>query len=247
MSAILQLAPMILFPALAAGIIQTVTGFGGGIIMMLFFPLVLPILKASALSTLVTLYLTCTLAWKLRAHVDRSQMAVPLVVFLISTTLALQLAMQIDTRKLTTLFGIFLIGLSIYFIRFSNRIHIRATQTNCGICAGLSGLCSGMFGISGPPMVVYYLSVLGDDKERYLATTQMFFCLGSIYNTVMRAARGILTLDMMPLFLFGLIGMMAGKQAGLYILSRINAETMKKAVYVFLAVSGGITLVRSLI
>lgn len=247
MSAILQLAPMILFPALAAGIIQTVTGFGGGIIMMLFFPLVLPILKASALSTLITLYLTCTLAWKLRSHVDRSQMAVPLVVFLISTTLALQLAMQIDTRKLTVLFGVFLIALSIYFIRFSNRIHIRATQTNCGVCAGLSGLCSGMFGISGPPMVVYYLSVLGDDKERYLATTQMFFCLGSIYNTVMRAARGILTLDMLPLFLCGLVGMVAGKRIGLYILSRINVETMKKAVYVFLAISGGITLIRSLI
>jgi len=242
-----QMIPIVLLPALLAGTIQTVTGFGGGIIMMLFFPLVMPMLKASALSTLITLYLTATLSWKLRRQADWSVMFLPLAVFLVSTTLALQLAMQMDTQRMTLLFGAFLMALSVYFIRFSDRIHLKASQKNGSICAALSGLCSGMFGISGPPMVVYYLSVLGDDKMRYLATTQVFFCLSSIYNTAMRVARGILTADMIPLFLFGLVGMAAGKRIGLYILSRIDAAAMKKAVYVFLAISGAITLVRGLV
>lgn len=104
-----------------------------------------------------------------------------------------------------------------------------------------------MFGIGGPPMVVYYLSVLGNSKELYLATTQMYFCVGNIYNTAMRIYRGILTLDMLPLFIVGLAGMAAGKRIGLYILHRIDVPTMKKAVYIFLAISGVITLIRNLI
>ena len=243
----ISLVLMIALPALAGGIIQTVTGFGGGIIMMLFFPLVLPILKASALSTLITLYLTASLAWKLRKQTHIASLILPLAVFFLSTTAALQLATMIDTRKLSLLFGVFLVALSVYFIRFSNRIHIKPSPVSCSVCSGLSGLCSGMFGISGPPMVVYYLSVLGDSKELYLATTQMYFCIGSIYNTAMRAYRGILTLDMLPLFAVGLAGMVVGKQVGLYILHRIDVPTMKKAVYIFLAVSGIITLIRNLI
>lgn len=244
---IIHLVPMIALPALAGGIIQTVTGFGAGIIMMLFFPLVLPMLKASALSTLITLYLTASLAWKLRKQTHFTSLILPLAVFFFSTTAALQLATMIDTRKLSLLFGIFLIALAAYFIRFSNRIHLKPSPISASACSALSGLCSGMFGISGPPMVVYYLSVLGDNKELYLATTQMYFCIGSIYNTAMRVYRGILTLDMLPLFVVGLAGMVAGKQIGLYILHRIDVPTMKKVVYLFLAVAGIITVIRNLV
>ena len=243
----LTLLLMIALPALAGGIVQAVTGFGAGIIMMLFFPLVLPMLKASALSTLVTLYLTVSLAWKFRKEVQISLLLLPLAVFLICTTAALQLATMLDTRNLSLLFGIFLIALALYFIRFSNRIPLKPSPVSASACSGLSGLCSGMFGIGGPPMVVYYLAVLGDKKEAYLATTQMYFCIGSIYNTVMRACRGILTLDMLPLVAVGLAGMAAGERLGLCILRRIDVPTMKKAVYGLLAVSGVITLFRSLL
>lgn len=238
---------MIVLPALAGGVIQSVTGFGAGIIMMLFFPLVLPMLKASALSTLVTLYLTVSLAWKFRKHVQISLLVLPLAVFILCTTASLQLATMLDTRNLSVLFGGFLIILSIYFIRFSDRVRLKPSPVNAAVCSGLSGLCSGMFGIGGPPMVVYYLSVLGNSKELYLATTQMYFCVGSVYNTSMRIFRGILTADMIPLFLLGVAGMAAGERIGLRILRRIDVPTMKKAVYVFLALSGAITLIRNLI
>lgn len=238
---------MIALPALAGGIIQSVTGFGAGIIMMLFFPLVLPMLKASALSTLVTLYLTVSLAWKFRRHVQISLLILPLAVFIACTTASLQLATMLDTRILSVLFGGFLMALSIYFIRFSDRVRLKPSPVSAAVCSGLSGLCSGMFGIGGPPMVMYYLSVLGNSKELYLATTQMYFCVGSVYNTSMRIFRGILTADMLPLVVLGVAGMVAGERIGLRILRRIDVPTMKKAVYIFLAISGVITLVRNLI
>lgn len=135
-------------------------------------------LKASALSTLVTLYLTVSLAWKFHRHVQISLLILPLAVFIACTTASLQLATMLDTRNLSVLFGGFLIILSIYFIRFSDRVRLKPSPVTAAVCSGLSGLCSGMFGIGGPPMVVYYLSVLGNSKELYLATTQMYFCVG---------------------------------------------------------------------
>ena len=44
-AAIAFLAPIV------AGLIQTVTGFGSGIFMMVFFPAIFPILGASAISS----------------------------------------------------------------------------------------------------------------------------------------------------------------------------------------------------
>lgn len=238
---------LVMVLALTAGVVQTVTGFGGGIIMMLFFPLFLPILKASALSTLITLYLTTTLAVKLRKSAAKELILLPLLVFFVTGAAAIQTATLLDTRVLSIVFGIFLMGLSLYFMVIAKNFHMKASRRNSMICAALSGCTSGFFGISGPPMVVYYLAVLGDDKERYLATTQMFFCLSSLYTTGVRVVKGIITVELIPLVLLGMLGMMAGKRIGLSILARIDTQTMKTVIYLFLAVSGVITLIRNLV
>ena len=52
----------VFLPCIIGGIIQATTGFGSGIFVMLFFPLFLPILQSSALSTLVGAYACLSIA-----------------------------------------------------------------------------------------------------------------------------------------------------------------------------------------
>ena len=59
-------AAVVFLAPIAAGFIQAVTGFGSGILMMVFFPSFFPILGASALSSSISLPATCVQAWNYR-------------------------------------------------------------------------------------------------------------------------------------------------------------------------------------
>ena len=52
--------------AVGAGIIQSVTGFGAGIFLMLFIPYFFDMIAAPALSSAICLGLSVSLSWKFR-------------------------------------------------------------------------------------------------------------------------------------------------------------------------------------
>jgi len=236
----------VFLPAIGAGLIQTATGFGSGIFLMLFFPLFLPILQSSALSSLITLCLSLMLAWKYRRDIDYRASALPTVFFLAVSGATIHVASRIDCSGLKAYFGLFLIAVAVYFIFFAHRLTIKKSVGSAAVCSGISGVASGLFGIGGPPMVLYFLAAANDDKMKYLATIQFFFALTGIYNAGMRAVSGILTADILPLVIPGIIGLWIGKAFGIMIVNKINIEQLKKVIYVFLAASGLLTFVANI-
>lgn len=243
-----SLLPLIFVPTLLGGVFQTLTGFGSGLLLMMVLPLVMPILQASAISTVTGLCLTLSLSISLRKHADFRGIVFPLAVFLCVSATAIHFGPSIDTKVLSTLFGFFLVVLAVWF-HFSDRSCRRRKPGRLAtvFLASFSGVTSGWFGLSGPPMAVYFMSTLGDDKLRYLATTQVFFFIIGSFNTGMRIIEGILTLDMISLAVWGIAGMWLGKVLGMKILSRIDAVKMRSLVHAGLAVSGILTVLKNFI
>ena len=101
----------------------------------------------------------------------------------------------------------------------------------------------GLFGIGGPPMVLYYLAAM-DSKEEYLGTIQAFFCLTGFYTLAMRILKGYYTLDLALPTLIGIAGILLGMLAGNRLQARINGVMMRKLVYAFLGVTGAINLLK---
>lgn len=65
---------LILFPlCFMAGLIQTVTGFGSGVVIMLVLPLLMPLIEASTISNSITLFLCTSLAWQYRKTINLSK------------------------------------------------------------------------------------------------------------------------------------------------------------------------------
>ena len=223
--------------AMAAGAIQAVTGFGAGIIMMLFFPSFFPVLEAGALSAAINLTATGATSWKYRKKIEFRLTVVPSVFFIFAATAALSLVSYVSTDILLKLFGAFLVMLSIYFLTTSGNLNVRGILLTAGICSLISGVASGLFGIGGPPMVVYFLAVL-QDKKRYLGTIQFFFFITGSYNFILRILKGIYTAKMIPYTLLGIVAVMIGKHIGEKIVDRINRDTMQKVIYVFLGLTG---------
>ncbi|MBQ1270452.1 MAG: sulfite exporter TauE/SafE family protein [Clostridia bacterium] len=236
----------VFLPCIVAGIIQATTGFGSGIFVMLFFPMFLPILKSSALSTLVSAYACISLAWKHRKNANPKIVIMPAIFYFAASFLAIRFATGADMDGLKAFFGLFLIIIAIWFMFFADKVKLKPNLMTAAVCGTVSGIASGLFGIGGPPMVIYILAVVGDDKEAYIANSQFFFSMTCLYTTALRIFNGILTIDLLPLVIPGMLGMFIGKTVGSKIVEKIDILFMKKLIYGFLGLSGLLTFVTNI-
>jgi len=232
--------------ALLGGTIQTVTGFGGGVVMMLALPSFLGMVRAPALSSIICMGLCYALAWKFRKYVDFRSLWVPAVAYVICSVGMISVVDRIDMEIMTLAFGFFLIILSVYSLVFSKRMRLNANWRSGLLCGAVSGVLSGLFGIGGPLMAVYFVAST-DSKETYIGSTQVLFALGGTVNFLMRVARGIYTADLIPLTLLGIVAISLGKLLGLRIVERLNPDTMRKLVYLFVGISGLTTILKCIL
>ena len=137
--------------------------------------------------------------------------------------------------------GVFLMLLAGYFFLFSERITLSGNRKTAAVCFALSGTTSGLFGIGGPLMALYFVAT-SKNKESYIANVQFVFAVTGIGNFLTRVVKGVYTVDLIPATLLGFLGILIGKAIGLKILDRLDLKRMKQCVYAFVGISGFITV-----
>lgn len=232
---------VIIVAAMVAGVIQTVTGFGAAVFLMLFMPYFFDMVAAPAITSAITVGLSATLAWKFRRHIQMQYCLFPTMVYLFFSITTISLAKRLNLEHLSFAFGVFLIVLSIYFFVFSEKITMQANRKTAALCAMISGTTSGFFGIGGPLMAIYFISAI-KEKEAYIGTIQFLFAFTNTINLFTRIANGIFTIDLLPATILGFLGITLGKTVGLRILDKIDPGKIKKLVYAFVGISGVLTL-----
>ena len=226
---------------IVSGLVQSLTGFGAGIVMMLFLPSFFTMLQSPALSCAICLGLTAPMAWKFREHIRFKLILPPLISYEIAALITLNLVGGLDLGLLGVAFGIFLILLSLYFLFLSKNVKVTPSLASAALCGTLSGICNGLFGIGGPMMAVYFLAIT-DTKESYSGNQQFLFTITTIVNLFIRVHKGFYTLDLIPYTLIGMVGIGIGMRFGLKILARINTNVLRKIIYGFVGISGLLTL-----
>lgn len=231
--------------SLTAGIVQSVTGFGAGIILMLLLPHYMPMNVAPIISNGTTLPLSWSIAWRYRKVSRHRATFLPLIIYILVSAWAIHISSDIQLGLLQQAFGFFLVLLSLYYLCFSGKIHLKESTATVVICGILSGLMGGFFGISGPPLAIYYLAI-SSSKEEYLGTLNFLFAVASTYQVFARMSIGLFSSKEIPLLLVCITAIMVGRYIGSHIVNRINANQLKKFVYVFLGFSGIVTIIRCL-
>jgi len=223
---------------LISTVIQSTLGFGFAIFAMIFLPSLFELYpQAVAVSSLLTLFTTSSMAVRLRAY-TKWHILIPCVIgYFISSPIAIRLSVTLEKGLLMRLLGAALILLSFYFIFGGNRIRIRPTKCNGTIAGMISGVTSGLFGIGGPPIVVYLLSSF-DDKNEYMATSQMAFAITGLYATIVRTANGIFTAALLGRIAVGGIAVAIGTVLGYRLLERIPIGLMRKLIYALMIFAG---------
>ena len=231
--------------AMTAGAVQTVTGFGAAVIMMLVLPRMFGVVAAPAVSTSICVALSGALAWKFGKKTNFKLITVPIVVFGVCGIVIINLIKSLDLHLIGILFGVFLIALSVYNLAFAKKASLRPTKPVIFLSSVVSGTFSGLFSIGGPLMALCFLPC-SDDHEEYIGNMQTLFVVTNIINIITRAANGLYTADLLPYTLVGMVFILAGKEFGIRFARKLNIEVLKKVIYVFVGISGAITLAENI-
>jgi len=231
--------------AMVASFTQRVSGFGFGIFMMTLLPHVMPSYgEATALSGLLAIVTALLPAVAMRKHVNMKKLWPILLTFIVVSFFAVFLVTKVDSHSMKRILGAILIAVSIYFFFFSGKIKVRPNMPTQISMGTISGMMGGLFGMQGPPAVIYFIECC-ESKEEYIALTQWYFLIGNIMMTFFRAQHGFVTATVGKSFAFGVIGVLAGLWLGSKVFEKINGKTLRMVVYGYMAIAGIVALVVS--
>ena len=225
--------------AFVGGILQGVTGFGAGLVLMMALPMLYPVPSAAAVSGVVFLALCIAMVCHYRAHLKPTKIALPLLAYMaLSGSSAYLTSVAPDQALVKHAFGVFLIALSTYYLVLAPRMGERKMSRAAGaFCVIVSGFCDGFFGIGGPLLVVYFLDRF-DNREERLGSLQLFFLINAVYTTVIRAVAGAFPPHSIGVTALGIACICAGLAVANVIASKIDDELLKKITYVLIGLCG---------
>lgn len=232
--------------AAAAGTIQSITGFGAAVMMMLVVPHFFDMVRAPGLVSTICLGLGVALLWRFRKHVEWKVTLPVAAAYVVLSTLAIRMVGAVDLKVLAIAFSIFLILLSLYYQFGESRVTLKPNLTTALVCGTAAGITGGLFGIGGPLVVLYFLPA-AKTKESYVANLQLLFTITNLSGLAARVWTGIYTIDLLPMTLVGVLGINLGKMAGLRVLDKLDIDRMRRIVYVFVGIAGVVNLVSNLL
>lgn len=228
---------------IGAAFVQRVSGFGFGIFIMTVLPYLMPSYgEATTLSGLCALSTSLVIAIRHRKYLKWNKLWFLMIVFLISSFFAVHFVSQAGDGLLKTFLGIMLIIASLWFFLLAGKVHLKPNKPTQTILGTLSGIMGGLFGMQGPPAVLYFVETT-ETKEEYMAIAQTYFLIGNVMMTLYRAYYGFLTTTVLTDYCFGIFGVIVGTILGSYAFKRMSLPTLKKIIYAYMAISGIICLI----
>lgn len=229
---------IVILMAFLGGFVQGITGFGGGIVMMMVFPMVFPLTQAAGINAAILVFLNITMVYVYRKHIN-FKMVLPVFLFsIIVSTVTIKVAAGSSPLIIKKLFGVFLLCLGVYYLFLKK--DGRPAPMNLAVSLlflTVSAVCDGLFGVCGPMLVIYFLSRC-EERYEYLANLTTSFLLLGGYNTCVRVATGILQAEHLPYILCGAVSIIAGGLIAKRIADRLNANLLTKLIYIMIIVSG---------
>ena len=224
--------------SVGASFVQSVTGFGFGIFAMTMFPYLLPSFsEATMLSGLLALTTSSVIVFKYRAFIEWKSIVWILFTFLVISAYSIFILSGLEEHFIKRILGFVLVLASIYFSFFKERIKLKTnlkTQIGMGV---LSGFMGGFFGMQGPPAVLYFMAS-ARNKNVYIACIQVYFLIGNIFMSCVRAYNGFFSREVALNYALGLFGILLGAYIGGKVFRKISEKWLKRAIYCYLAVSG---------
>lgn len=228
--------------SMGAAFVQRVSGFGFGIFIMTVLPYLLPSYgEATTLSGLLAMVTSVIIVARTWRHICWPRLLPILATFLVVSFFAVKFVAYADGGLLRRALGCVLIFASVWFMWLKDRVKLPTTlpvQVGMGT---LSGVMGGLFGMQGPPAVLYFVAT-NSTKESYIAMAQTYFLVGNLAMTLFRAHCGLLTPVVMTSWCWAVPAVIVGTWIGSLAFRRISLSVLRMIIYIYMAVSGVVAL-----
>ena len=223
--------------AFIGSLVQSMTGFGYAMLTMPVLSLFLSIEQALVVLAITAMVLMIRVLIGIKFNVCW-KIALPMIVIMaIGKYFGTQLLFILDISVLRRILGAVILIISIVLYFFSGKMYIRHSFINSLIVGGLSGTLDGMVGVSGPPLVIYYLSAI-KDKNQYLGTMQITLLFASLTTILLHIYYGNVNFSSLRFAAIGLIGVFLGCAVGIRIFKSLDKQSLSKPIYIFLFLVG---------
>lgn len=233
--------------AVGASFIQRTIGFGFGIFIMTALPFLMPsYAEAVTLSGLLSLTSATVVMLQYIKYVTWKRLLPMVAAFVLFSTIAIFMLDRIEGPMMKVILGVVLIFFSLYFSFFKTKIqkYIKPTHGWLLGTGSVSGIMGGLFGMHGPPIVLY-LVVSEPDKNHYMGMIQTYAVITNITMLAVRACNGYVTPTVGMTYLYALGGLIIGVLAGNWAFKRIPNRMFTYIVYAYIGISGIIILLKS--
>ena len=230
----------IILLASGASFVQRTIGFGFGIFIMTALPFLMPSYgEAVTLSGLLSLTSATVVMLKYIKFVTWKRLLPMVAAFVVFSSIAICLLDRIDGRAMRMILGVMLLIISLYFSFFKEKLQkiihpTRGWQLGTG---SVSGMMGGLFGMHGPPVVLYLISS-EPDKDHYMGMIQTYAVITNITMVIVRSYTGYVTPAVGTTYLYGLAGLVIGILAGNWAYKRIPNRLFTYVVYAYIGLSG---------
>lgn len=231
--------------SIGGGFTQTVSGFGTAIVIMLFIPRFFNLVDAASISATICIATNTILVLRYYRHAELRKIFPPMTAYIFANIFTITHLSSLNVDNLEIWFGFFLIALCLYFFLLPGGATIPHKWYTALFCGAISGVCAGLFGIGGPLIALYFVSV-SESRLKFLGNTQTMFSVTGLTGFLTRLASGVFHADLTGFVLLGFCGVYIGSRIGTIVGKKIDDRMIKKVVYGFVGLSGLLTVLQSL-
>lgn len=219
--------------------IYTAIGFGSGMVTISLLTLLFGNINVFVpFFLLLCLPTELTISFKDREHVDFRRTGKFLLFIFPGLIAGAYLLKSAPDRGLVIWLGVIVSLLAVYYLFFEEKTTFTLKNPAwIPVFGSISGLLGGVYGISGPPLIVYF-KALKMDKTRFRVALLSIFLAMSVFRTGVYAAIHLYTLPILTSTVlalpFALLGVLGGMKAH----HRIPEQLFRQVTSVVLLVSG---------
>ena len=221
-----------------ASVINGVSGFGFGIVVLMVFPYTFSYTHAVAMAVMMATMLVCYNAYLYRKHINWTWILPWSLLCFVSDFFAVRFLKHLgDGPLMLKLLGWCFVLMAIYLLWGQKIIKVRASYTSMSVLAILSGLIQGVFGVGGPLMAAFFL-VVCRSKEEYIGTLQMASVTTFGIDLIMRMLNGMIDATVLSYSALGIVFILAGLFVAKKLVRHMSAQLLKNIVCVLMLFSG---------
>jgi uncharacterized protein len=228
-----------------ATLIRSAFGFGEALIAVPLLALRLPLTTAVPLAVLISITVAFIVILQDFRHIHVKSAGGLLVATLVGTPLGLLLLATANERLIKILLAALLLIFALYSLLARARLHLKTDHKAGLLTAGfLAGILGGLYGMNGPPVVVYG-SLRRWTPQHFRATLQAYFLPSSLLSLAGYLLIGFWNPSISYFYFLSLPLTLLALVLGRAINRRLHGDTFYKFLYIGLLAIGVLLLVQS--